>query len=130
MASCYGCLIKMLRVRLSSGHEGFNGQRDSRRDVFSRSNASLFNQQLFKRLRVQRFAEQKSLYDVTLERAQILKLFFCLHALRDHSEIERMAQVDNGAHNRGVVRIFATLRNKRLVYLQRVDRKSFQVIEG
>src|SRR6185369_4228339 len=98
------------------------------RDV-ARCNLALLDQQLFKRLRRKRLAKQKSLHHVTLERGQILKLFLRLDTLGNHRQIERVAQVDDRAYDRRVVRILADVGDERLINLQRVDRKPLQIIE-
>src|ERR671929_501013 len=91
--------------------------------------ATLFHQKLFKGRGRKCLAEKKSLHRVTPERAEILKLFLRLHTLRNHREIEGVTQVDDRAHDRGVVRVFANVGHESLIDLQRIDRKAFQVVE-
>ena len=102
----------MLRVRFKPRMTRINPVVTSVSSAVKDSNSPLLDQELFKCRRRKRFTKQKSLHDVTLERTQILKLFLRLNSFRDHGEIQRMAQVDDRAHDRRVVRIFANVGNE------------------
>ena len=43
-------------------------------------------------------------------------------------EIQAVAERDNGAHDRSIVRVIADIGDERAVYLECVERKSLQVV--
>src|SRR5580692_5532312 len=71
-------------------------------------------------------AEQASLGIVAAMLAQEFQLLARFHAFRDHLEIETLSHVDDGADDRGVVRVHGDIADERLVDLQGTDRKLLQ----
>ena len=60
---------------------------------------------------------------------QELQLGGCLDTLGDDLEIQVMTERDDGADDRGVVRVGADVGDERAVDLQRVQREALQIVQ-
>src|SRR6266403_3957401 len=86
-------------------------------------------QQLDERGRRHCGAHQKALYRIAAFGPQELQLGGCLNALGDDLQIQVMTERDDGADDRGVVRVGADVVDERAVDLQRVQREAFQIVQ-
>src|ERR1700678_2155117 len=86
-------------------------------------------QNLDKRIRGDRRTHEKSLNGIAALGLEEFELCLGCHAFGDDLETQVVPERNNGAHDRGIVRILADVRDKGAIDLQRIERKALQIIQ-
>src|SRR4249919_3113753 len=73
--------------------------------------------------------EIETLHLVAAVRAQEIQLLRALHTLRQHSQVQDVAQRDDGLDDGCVIGILIDVADERLVDFESVNRKALQIVE-